>query len=169
MAEFEWKTADDMKQEERLNELNTMAIEEEKVQRQMLDEFLIKQAEDYILSEDVSDEEKEKWSLVFEPFRVGVHYSVGKKVRFEGLVYEVIQEHTSQADWTPDRVPALFRVYLQGQTDEGHPVVHEWVQPLGAHDSYQTGDLVSFNGIIYESTVDGNVWSPDTYGWTVIE
>lgn len=43
----------------------------------------------------------------------------------------------------------------------------EWVQPTGAHDAYQTGDKVTYNGQRYVSKIDGNVWSPDAYpsGW----
>ena len=46
----------------------------------------------------------------------------------------------------------------------GYP---DFVQPTGAHDAYQTGDIVRYNGQLYESTIDNNVWSPDTYpqGW----
>lgn len=42
-----------------------------------------------------------------------------------------------------------------------------WVRPTGAHDAYQTGDVVSFVGRVYRSTIDGNVWSPSAYprGW----
>lgn len=45
--------------------------------------------------------------------------------------------------------------------------VHDWVQPTGAHDAYQKGDKVRYNGNVYESLIDGNVWSPDAYpaGW----
>ena len=45
-----------------------------------------------------------------------------------------------------------------------------WVQPTGAHDAYQTGDRVHYKTAtdpVYESLIDGNVWSPDDYpaGW----
>lgn len=45
-----------------------------------------------------------------------------------------------------------------------------WVQPTGAHDAYQIGDKVHYPGTndpVYESLINGNVWSPDTYpaGW----
>ena len=45
-----------------------------------------------------------------------------------------------------------------------------WVQPTGAHDAYQTGDRVHYpgeNDPVYESLIDGNVWSPEVYpaGW----
>lgn len=48
--------------------------------------------------------------------------------------------------------------------------IPEWVQPLGGHDAYKTGDRVTYQGKVYESTIDGNVWAPDVYpaGWKEI-
>ena len=45
--------------------------------------------------------------------------------------------------------------------------IPDWVQPTGTHDAYQTGDKVRFEGSIYESLIDVNVWSPTAYpaGW----
>ena len=42
-----------------------------------------------------------------------------------------------------------------------------WVQPTGAHDAYNTGDQVTFNGKHYVCQMDGCVWSPTDYpaGW----
>ena len=48
-------------------------------------------------------------------------------------------------------------------------VIPEWKQPLGGHDAYNTGDLVSYDGSVWESDVDGNVWKPGEYGWTMID
>ena len=47
----------------------------------------------------------------------------------------------------------------------------EWVQPTGAHDAYQTGDHVMFEGTEYVSLIDGNTWSPTDYpqGWEKID
>ena len=46
----------------------------------------------------------------------------------------------------------------------------EFVQPSGAHDAYNLGDRVRYNGKVYESVINGNVWSPDVYpdGWNEI-
>src|SRR5699024_7723731 len=43
----------------------------------------------------------------------------------------------------------------------------EFMQPTGAHDAYQIGDRVSWNGIVWRSTIEGNVWTPQDYpqGW----
>ncbi len=89
-------------------------------------------------------------------FRYGEN-SVG-----DAQLYQVLQDHTSSLEWTPDTATGLYKAI--GVTENGYP---EWVQPLGTSDAYNTGDVVSCNGKLYESTIDGNVWSPEAYpaGW----
>ena len=89
-----------------------------------------------------------------------VSYSVGDRVQYNGTLYKCIQAHTAQSDWTPDATPALWTVV----TIEEWP---EWVQPTGAHDAYNTGDKVSYNGKHYVCTIDANTYAPDVYGWEV--
>lgn len=43
-------------------------------------------------------------------WKAGVSYKVGDKVKYRGRTYRVVQPHTSQSDWAPDKVPALFAV-----------------------------------------------------------
>ena len=54
--------------------------------------------------------------------------------------------------------------------DTGDPGVPDFVQPTGAHDAYQIGDCVRFDGKVYESKVDGNAYSPSVYplNWLLI-
>ena len=55
---------------------------------------------------------------LFPLWAVGVSYSVGERVQYDGKLYKVVRAHTSQADWTPPTVPALFtEVAAQGQGD----------------------------------------------------
>ena len=49
----------------------------------------------------------------------------------------------------------------------GVPVPPDWVQPTGAHDAYQIGDLVTYQGQVWRSTVDNNSWPPGVYGWVL--
>lgn len=46
-----------------------------------------------------------------------------------------------------------------------------YVQPTGAHDSYNIGDKVTYNDKKYACLIDNCVWSPDTYpaAWELIE
>ena len=106
---------------------------------------------------------------VFPAYEIGKAYKT-KEVFSYGVnnigdpqLYKVLQDHTSAAEWTPDTATSLYKAI--GVTSEGYP---EWVQPLGASDAYNTGDIVSYNGALYQSAIDGNVWAPDVYpaGWT---
>ena len=46
-----------------------------------------------------------------QPFEAGEVVEVGDLREFQGVVYEVIQPHTTQADWSPDKVASLWKVY----------------------------------------------------------
>lgn len=109
---------------------------------------------------------------MFPAWKVGKAYAV-KDVFSYGVngvgdpqLYQVLQDVTAAAEHTPDVATSLYKKI--GVTDDGYP---EWVQPLGATDAYNTGDVVSYNGTLYVSTIDGNVWAPDAYpqGWQVYE
>ena len=93
-------------------------------------------------------------------------YKVGEVVAFGGVLFRCVQAHTSQADWTPDKVPALWTPVRETKGTTPDP----FVQPTGAADAYKKGDRVTFEGKVYESTIDANVWSPSAYpaGWKVV-
>ena len=95
---------------------------------------------------------------LFPMWAIGRAYAAGDRVQHGGILYKCVQAHTSQADWTPDATPALWKTV---SVDE-YP---EWVQPTGAHDAYNIGDKVTYNGQHYVCTSDGNVYAPDVYGW----
>ncbi len=113
-------------------------------------------------SASLSDEEAVEAPALFPSWEVDVSYAVGDRVSYDGKLYKVVQAHTSQADWTPDKTPALYvEVAKPGEI----PV---WKQPTGAHDAYNTGDKVHYptaDDPVYVSTIDANVYAPDVYGW----
>lgn len=99
---------------------------------------------------------------LFEAWQPDTDYQKDKRLRYNGILYKVLQDHTSQSDWTPDIAVSLYvAVPEPGEI----PV---WVQPKGAQDAYQTGDKVWYpekDTTVYISDVDNNVWQPDVYGW----
>lgn len=95
---------------------------------------------------------------LFPVWEAGKAYAVGDRVQHDGTLYKCIQAHTSQSDWMPSATPALWKTV---SVDE-YP---EWVQPTGAHDAYNIGDKVTYNGQHYVCTSDANVYAPDVYGW----
>lgn len=53
---------------------------------------------------------------LFPAWVVGKAYAVSDRAQYNGTLYKCIQAHTSQADWTPDKTPALWAVVSKGQT-----------------------------------------------------
>lgn len=111
-------------------------------------------------------------ATVFPAYKVGKTYKF-KEIFSYGLnsvgdpqLYQVLTDHTSAAEWPPDTATSLYKAI--GVTDEGYP---EWVQPLGASDAYELGDIVSYNGQLWVCTqVDGggkNAWVPGVFGWEI--
>lgn len=94
-------------------------------------------------------------------WRAGAAYVSGQRVRHGDVLYSVLMDHTSQADWPPDTAVSLFaRVLLP---EDG--TTPEWEQP-GSENGYMKGDRVIHNGIIWISDSDANIWEPGVYGWT---
>ena len=111
------------------------------------------------LSDEVALEAKE----LFPNWKPDQTYERGIRVRYDGELYRCEQSHTSQADWTPDAVKALWTVVAEpGEI----PV---WVQPTGAQDAYRLNDKVYYptkNDSIYISIIDYNVYPPTiTTAW----
>ena len=95
----------------------------------------------------------------------GVQYQKDSRVRYNEVLYKVLQAHTSQEAWTPQAAPSLFAKVLI--PDEN--VIPEWQQP-DSTNPYMIGDKVSFEGHVYESLINNNIWSPSAYpaGWSLI-
>ncbi len=97
---------------------------------------------------------------LFAEWAYPVAYKTGQIRRYNGKLYKCVQDHTSQADWTPDAAVSLWSV--TADPAEEWP---EWSQPVGAHDAYAKGDKVSCDGKHWQSNTDNNVWKPGVYGW----
>ena len=95
---------------------------------------------------------------LFPAWVAGKAYAVNDRAQYNGTLYKCVQAHTSQSDWMPSATPALW----VGVSVDEYP---EWVQPTGAHDAYNIGDKVTYNGQHYVCTSNANVYAPDVYGW----
>lgn len=100
------------------------------------------------------------------PWKTGINVALNDVYAHGNNLYRCCQAHKTQADWTPDKTPALWVRFHE--VEEGP---QPWVQPTGAHDAYNKGDRVLYNGKVYESLIDANVWSPSAYpqGWKEIK
>lgn len=82
----------------------------------------------------------------------------GEIYLYNDELYRVVQNHTTQNDWTPDVTVSL---YVEISVEE----FPEWKQPQGAHDAYKIGKKVSHNGKHWINTYDNNIYEPGVYGW----
>ena len=112
------------------------------------------------LRESATDEQALESIPSYPAWQENKSYTSGERVRYNEVLYKVLQNHTSQADWTPDVAVSLFAKVLIEDSD----IISEWVQP-DSTNPYQTGDKVTHNGTTWVSTVDNNIWEPSVYGW----
>ena len=112
-------------------------------------------------SEILTDTEALEAPMLFPRWAVDTAYTAGERLYYEGELYKVPLDHTSQADWTPDVAVSLYV-----RVDDPSIEWPEWRQPQGAQDAYMAGSKVSHNEKHWISDVDNNVWEPGVYGWT---
>lgn len=125
-----------------------------------------------MLAQSLTEEQAMEVATLYPVYKVGVAYKEGEFFTYgvngvgDPQLYKVVQNHTSQEDWTPDTTPALYVAI--GLNDDGYPI---WSRPTGAHDAYEIGEIVEFEGRLYKSLINGNVYSPTEYpnGWEAYE
>lgn len=123
-----------------------------------------------MFAQTLSDEAALEVATVFPEFVVGKAYKKDEMFTFgennvgDPQLYRVVMDHTSAAEWLPSEYAALYTPI--GLNDAGYPI---WSRPTGAHDAYNVGDIVDYNGTLYRSLINGNTYAPDEYpaGWEV--
>lgn len=111
------------------------------------------------LRELATDEMSLEVPNLYPAWKSETEYKTGERILHEDILYKVLQDHTSQESWTPAEAPSLFaKVLIPGD------VIPQWEQP-DSTNPYMTGDKVTYEGTVYISEVDNNVWKPTEYGW----
>lgn len=98
---------------------------------------------------------------LFPQWKSDYHYQINDRIQYNKVLYKVLQEHDSQANWTPDNSPSLFTRVLVIDNQ-----ILEWQQP-DSTNPYMKGDKVLHNNSTWISDVDNNVWEPGVYGWSI--
>lgn len=116
--------------------------------------------------ENLTDEQIANVPAFYPAWRADKAYAAGDVVRYGENAYRCLQAHQAQEGWAPGLAPSLWAKVLI--PDPG--VIPDWEQP-DSTNPYMTGDKVRFEGKIYESLIDNNIWSPAAYpaGWKEIQ
>lgn len=91
-------------------------------------------------------------------------YPQGAVITHNGRTW--VSVTSSLNSWEPGTENGL--TWQQLTTGEGGETgVAEFVHPTGAHNTYPKGAQVMFEGVVYESLIDNNTYSPAAYpaGW----
>lgn len=100
-------------------------------------------------------------------------YHYGDVVRHNGKL--VRSTHQGLNSWEPGtlgfdgRIWEILETSTQPETSDTieQPAAPVFKQPTGSHDAYKQGDRATYNGAVYESLINANVYSPTDYpqGW----
>lgn len=84
---------------------------------------------------------------------------------------EQIENIYKELDELKSRVSVLENNESTEEPSEPVEEYPEYVKPSGAHDAYNTGDKITFEGKKYICKMDGCVWSPEEYpqGWEKVK
>lgn len=102
-------------------------------------------------AKEFDDETALEFVEAFPKWRVDYDYVTDDRIRYDDILYKVLQNHKSQTTWTPDVTSSLY-VRVDNPQEEWP----EWIQPLGSADSYPLGAKVSHNEKHWISNVDYN-------------
>lgn len=109
----------------------------------------------------MTDEEALENKVLFKLWKTDTAYQKDEKVRYGDNLYQCVQPHTSQADWTPPAVArAVAGSFLWLNTRNGR--THRGARRLRPRAS------VTHNGK-KGLELDGNTWEPGVYGWTEVQ
>lgn len=101
---------------------------------------------------------------VYPEWKADKQYAVDDRVLYNDVLYKVLTAHTSQVDWQPIAAPSLFAKVLIPDENK----IYAWEQPESTNP-YMKGDKVTYNGKVWVSDIDNNVWAPDAFGWSEVE
>lgn len=116
-----------------------------------------------------TDEQAIQVPDLYPAYEVDHAYKKDERFTYNGRLFKVNQAHTSAAQWVPGETGTESLYTCLEVAGDGYLV---WTQPTGAHNAYNTGDIVHYptkDDQLYKSLINGNVWSPDAYpqGWEI--
>lgn len=107
----------------------------------------------------LTDEQALSIPLLFYEWRKDTDYVKDHIVRYEGELYRIGQNHTSQEQWKPgDEGTTALYSHIK-ITEEGYEVWKAWD---GVSGIYSEGQIVEDpnDGQLYKSKIPNNVWGP---------
>lgn len=146
-----------------------------KQMRRALQEFVVANAKDDSQMMEFADLYPEWETLVVAkmPCKAGTTFKWGMDENNEAQLWSFVDDYTPVAEYNPNVDVSHYRKI--GWTEDGKYRI--WSKPYGPEDAYDKDDIVSYNGKLWKSDRDGNVYCPvsseigawEEYDDTVVE
>lgn len=96
-----------------------------------------------------------KYIAYLDKWASGVKYTKDMRISYNNVVYVVLSEHVADSNKTPDKTIALYATVAKDGT-KPKPAYQEYVKGK----EYNKGDIVTYQGSLYECTWDNNAREP---------
>lgn len=112
-----------------------------------------------IMRENITDKEAFDFQEFYPSWQVGFDYKKDWIIQYDGSLYRIGQDHTSQAQWIPGSEGTTALYSKISISEEGYETWKEWD---GVSGSYESGQIVEDpnDNQLYISKIDSNVWGP---------
>ena len=120
-----------------------------------------------IVLKAASDDQAYAMRYLYDAFNPeGYPYLAGDRFMYDNRFYKVLQDHVSQAEWTPDTAASLY-VEISDPAEQWP----EWKQPVSAETAYALGAQVTYAGQKYISQIASNTAEPgsDERWWKEVD
>ena len=111
-----------------------------------------------LMRANLSDNEAVEYISIYPSWQVGFDYKKGWIIQYDGSLYRIGQDHTSQAQWIPGET-GTEALYSKIEIEDGYEVWKAWD---GVSGSYSKNQIVKdpTDDQLYRSKIDSNVWGP---------
>ena len=111
-----------------------------------------------IMRENLTDKEAIDFQEFYPSWQVGFDYKKDWIIQYDGSLYRIGQDHTSQEQWVPGET-GTEALYSKIEIEDGYEVWKAWD---GVSGSYSKDQIVKdpTDDQLYRSKIDSNVWGP---------
>ena len=138
----DWKEITEKQKEQMLAETAIIDVDNMSVESIKRVDSIIAKVSERINDVPMTIEQSLELSSYFPKWEENQPMPVGYKVSYEGVLYEVVQEHTSQSEWIPRNAVSLFKV-VQVESEGTEEDAIQWMQGMVLEEGrfYMDGDV----------------------------
>lgn len=145
----DWKEITEKQKEQMLAETAIIDVDDMTVESIKRVDDIISNVRTRINEVPMTVEQSLELAGYFPKWEEGKDMPIGYKVSYDGSLFEVLQAHTSQADWKPREAKSLFKV-VQVESEGTEDDVIQWEQGM----VLEAGKFYIDNGVKYKCIRD---------------